>query len=482
MSANGLGDDNRLRLLVAIASYGEKNAQLLKRVIDQYQAMDLDVDVVVLSNVPRDLGPRVRVVVGLPSANPWSLPFAHKAVFAENVERYDLFAYSEDDIGVTEQNIRAFVRATSQLSPDEIAGFLRYEIAQSGLLSFPDVHGGYRWNPASARRRGDYTVAEFTNEHAAFYLITRAQLKAMIAHDGFVRAPYLGRYDLPCTAATDPYTVYHFRKVICVSALDDFLIHHLSNRYAGQIGISMACVRDQVQALLDVALGVRPASTLFEAETRWTDGQWAKNYYEQPDRDVLKLVPEGTRTVLSIGCGWGVTEAKLIERGISVTALPIDSVIAALAARLGVDVICGSLDECLSRLEDRYFDCVLMTDLLHLMPDPKHAVERCSRFVRVGGAFVVGGPNFGSLRVWAKRAISMGGYEKLKSYQESGINLINPRLFDSFLWPLGFDASSVRWSAQAEGSAANTWLSRLNSDRWLARARRQAATRVPTST
>ena len=88
----------RPRLLVAIASYGTKNAALLQRVIDQYLAMEFDVDIVVLSNIPRELGPRVRVVVGLPSPDPWSLPFAHKAVLAENVEKYDLFAYSEDDI------------------------------------------------------------------------------------------------------------------------------------------------------------------------------------------------------------------------------------------------------------------------------------------------------------------------------------------------------------------------------------------------
>src|SRR5437016_666058 len=110
----------RLRLLVAIASFGEKNLDLLKRIIAKYQGMDLDVDVVVLSNAPKNLGPKVKVLVGLPAKNPWSLPFAHKPLFAEKVNDYDLFAYSEDDMEVTEQNIKAFLRATRELASDEI--------------------------------------------------------------------------------------------------------------------------------------------------------------------------------------------------------------------------------------------------------------------------------------------------------------------------------------------------------------------------
>ena len=65
----------RLRLLVAIASYGERHLELLKQVIRGYQHMAMDVDVVVVSDAPKALGSRVRVVVGLPSRNPWSFPF-----------------------------------------------------------------------------------------------------------------------------------------------------------------------------------------------------------------------------------------------------------------------------------------------------------------------------------------------------------------------------------------------------------------------
>ena len=71
-------------LLVGIASYGEKNLHYLRKIIGIYQDLPYDVDIVVFSEAPKELDSRVKVVVGLPSRNSWSLPFAHKRYFAEN--------------------------------------------------------------------------------------------------------------------------------------------------------------------------------------------------------------------------------------------------------------------------------------------------------------------------------------------------------------------------------------------------------------
>ena len=354
-----------LRMLAVIACYGHKNVELLQETINDYRTMTLQVDVVVVSNIPRDLGADVEVIVGLPSENPWSLPFAHRAVFARNVDRYDLFAYSEDDMCATEDNIQAFVEVSASLADDEIAGFLRYEVDSSGQKSLPDVHGGYRWRPESARRSGGNVVAEFSNEHAAFYLLTQAQLRRMMSVDCFVRTPYEGRYDMLCSAATDPYTAYALRKVIVVSAFDRFLIHHRSNRYAGKVGVPLSVLRQQVEALLDVADGLRPASTLLPAESRWPQGAWAKDCYERPRQEVLDMVPIDAATILSVGCGWGATEEQLQHRGARVVAMPLDSILGSLASSRGLEVIDGSFNECIERLVPGTFDCVMLNDLLH---------------------------------------------------------------------------------------------------------------------
>ncbi len=464
----------RLKLLVTIACYGDKNIGLLRRIIGDYQKMSMDVDIVVLSNAPKELGPDVRVVVGLPSKNPWSLPFAHKPVLAENVDKYDLFIYSEDDMAVTERNIQAFLDITPRLDLSEIAGYIRYEVDEAGQWSFPDVHGASRWTPESVHKSGGHIVAEYTNEHAAFYMLTRAQLKKAIASGGFLREPCTGRYDMACTAATDPYTNCGFKKVVSLTAIDDFLIHHLSNRYAGRLGVTMEMFREQIEALKAVENGSLPAATLCSVESRLPQSKWSKSLYEEPDEALLKLVPAGAKTILSVGCGWGAIELKLKERGAQVTGLALDSVIVAGAAKRGIEVIYGTLEQALAGLAGRKFDCVFMTNLLHLVPDPEAVLEKCARLVGPEGTLLVSSPNFKALRVRVKQAMGAPELRNLGNFDRGGIAIFGPRKLSKNLLRSGFRETTVQFpdAASSNGKPSGGILKILMAREWILSARR----------
>jgi 2-polyprenyl-3-methyl-5-hydroxy-6-metoxy-1,4-benzoquinol methylase len=469
----------KLRLLVVIASYGEKNLDCLKNIIRTYRSMALEVDVIVLSNAGKDLGPGIKVVVGLPAKNPWSLPFGHKKIFADNADAYDLFIYSEDDMAVTERNIQAFLELTPRLAPDEIAGYLRYEVGPSGHWTLPEAHGPSHWKPESIQQRGSITVAEFSNEHAAFYLINRAQLKKSIASGGFLRAPCEGVYDMLCTAATDPYTICGFRKVICISSLEDFLIHHMTNRYAGQLGLTLDRVREQIQILQKISAKAHPASTLCEAESKFFHKRWSKSYDETPSHELLGMVPNGAATILSVGCGWGAAESEFKRRGAVVTALPLDSVVGAAVAQAGIEVIYGSFEQCLASLGDRKFDCVLLTDLLHLNSSPGDMLEACANLVGAGGTLVLGGPNFDFLKVLLKRLLRMGEFGQLSDYSKSGISLCGPGSLKSHFRKSNLRVDKVDWFnpsiAGGNGKAAEPKPGRFTARNWILRARRPAA-------
>lgn len=471
-------DLRRLRTLIAIASFGEKNIEFLRQIVRGYQAMMPDADLIVFSDKPKNLGDKVRVIVGLPAEDPWTLPFAHKASFVENLERYDLFIYSEDDIGVTEENIRAFLQITPLLGPDKIAGFLRYEVDPSGGLSFPDIHGTFHWKPESVRRQGDCITAEFTNEHAGFYVLTQAQLRQIILSGGYLVPPFHGKYGLPETAATDPYTNCGFRKVICISAWKDFIVHHLPNRYVGQMGIPLSSFKEQIQTLMDIGANRHPASSLCRVEAEPLHCKWAKSYYENPRDELLRAVSGAAKTILSIGCGWGAAESRLKQRGAEVTALPLDSVIGAAAAHLGIEVIYGTLEECLMNLEGRRFDCVLISNLVHLQPNPTEFLQRCSQFVREGGTLVVCSPNFGRIPVMLRRALGMGDYKKLRSFSLGGINPYGMNLMKRQLKPLGFRTVAGQWYdcvPSCNWVAIRRRLGRFMASDWIIKAQRQPA-------
>jgi 2-polyprenyl-3-methyl-5-hydroxy-6-metoxy-1,4-benzoquinol methylase len=378
---------------------------------------------------------------------------------------------------VTEENIQAFLCATSQLEPLEIAGYLRYEIDSSGTRSLPDVHGAFHWKIESVRRRGADTIAEFTNEHAGFYILTQSQLRQAVASGGFLTEPYEGRYGMLETAATDPYTRCGFRKVICISVLDNFLIHHMPNRYVGQLGTPLFVFKDQIHSLMEICDKNHPASSLCKVESKLRRGRWSKPYDEEPSEELLKAVPDDVKTILSIGCGRGAMEVRLKQRGTTVTAIPLDSVIGAAAARLGIEVVYGAWDECLTILDGRQFDCVLMTNLIHLLPNPKTVLEQCSRFVREGGTLVISGPNFSRLPVLIKRTLRAEDYGKLRSFSESGINICGPRTFQKHIKRQGLRVKPIKWVHQTpprrELSGIWSRLGRLMAKDWIILARRK---------
>lgn len=376
-----------MRVLIGIASFGEKNLPFLRRIIARYQEMRFATKIVVFSEAPKDLDDCVEVAVGLPTENPWSLPFAHRAYFAARVDDYDLFIYSEDDMEVTEANIDAFIALQGELKDDEIAGFIRYERLDNDTITLPDFRDHFHWNIESVRKRGAWTLAEFTNAHSAFYVLTRAQLKRAIESGGYRMDPHEGEYDMLCSAATDPYTSCGLTRLICISKLKDFLILHAPNRYAGKIGLPLHLAELQIKRLLEIGSGTHTPRRLLPASmTRAAN----KSYYEKlPSEAVTVLRGGSVRRVLSVGCGSGETEAHLAKQGCGVTALPLDSVIGAIPEAAGVDVLPGTLNEGLNAVSDRVFDTILINNLLHLLPDPSAFFEQCAEMLTPDGRIVV---------------------------------------------------------------------------------------------
>jgi 2-polyprenyl-3-methyl-5-hydroxy-6-metoxy-1,4-benzoquinol methylase len=439
---------HKTRILVVISTWGTKNDRYLLRLVEEYRSMSFHVDIVVLSNLSREIAPGVQVVAVQPRRKwsplrisgalrrPWlvpqeyrewkrhlEFPFAHKRILAERVNDYDLFIYSEDDVLITEKNLRAFLRVSAVLPENEIPGFLRFEQGADGSLNYPEVHGIFHWDPRTVRSHSEYTLAFFTCEHAACYVLTREQLRRAISSGGFLVKPHSEKYDLLCTAATDPYTQCGFKKLVCISHLDDFLIHHLPNKYVGtSFGVDDHELRRQVNVLLGIGKNGRRQGTLLETETKLNYGIYSKSYYEPVRPEILSAIPVGTRTVLSIGCGWGAIEACLAEKGVRVTAVPLDFVIPGGAQAKGVELIAGDLDEARDALTGREFECLLLSNVLHLVPNPVKVLSSFGALITPGGKCVVFAPNTKQIGANWKTTRGREPAARLGKYEETGVH------------------------------------------------------------
>jgi len=421
-----------MRVLVVIANYGQANQPYLFRVLDEYRRMPYDVDIVVVSDVPKDLGSDVEVIVGLPDPNPWSLPFAHKKVLADRRNDYDLFIYSEDDVLVTQRNIEAFLEMTRVLPPDELAGFLRIETSDEGKTFFIDSHSHYHWQPGSVRECGAEIFAFFTNEHAGLYMLNQEQLRRVIESGAFLVKPHEERYNLPETAATDPYTQCGFRKMIRLSRLDDFTVSHLPNKkHKGRPYSEKAEFCRQIGTLLQVQKEGQSKSALCEANPKVGRGKWSKNYYEPYDPfsdpgtipDIRSYIPPEAQNVLSIGCGWGAIEGELVQKGVRVVGVPLDPVIAASARAKGIEIVQGGFEGARKALTSERFDCILMSYILHLVRDPAHIVSLFADLLSSEGCMVIAAPNFVWPTLLWKRISRDPRYQDLGNYDKTGMHL-----------------------------------------------------------
>lgn len=444
-----------MRILVAIASYGTRNDRFLAEVVRRYRAMPHTIDLVVLSNIPKAVGPGVEVLVGLPAKDPWSLPFAHKKLFADKVNDYDLFIYSEDDTPLSERNIEAFLRVSEILPEDEITGFVRSENGPDGTQHFCDVFGPFHWDLTSVRKRAGHTFAFFTNEHSACYALTQRQLRKAIASGGFLVPPHSEKYDLLVTAATDPYTQCGFRKMLCISHLQDFTVPHLPDKYIGIYGVESKVFLGQIHRLLSLNGNNGNARSLFTPETKLKALGYSKDLYEPAREDVAQFIPAKAKSVLSLGCGQGKMEAWLSTKGFDVTTVALDSVISAGLENSGVEVVHGDFQTARKTLQGRKFDFLLCSYVLHLVPEPAFVLAQFSQVLAPDGMAVTLVPNVSRTATTRRKYRGTMSFSDLGDYQKTGVQLTSPGILRSWYRRSGLNVEKITRKLSPRGQKAS---------------------------
>lgn len=122
----------------------------------------------------------------------------------------------------------------------------------------------------------------------------------------------------------------------------------------------------------------------------------------RPDLKVVAdLVPQGSK-VLDIGCGdgellaWLAANKHVDGRGLELSQMGVNTSIAR-----GLSVVQGDADADLGEYPDKTYDCVILSQTLQTMRDPKAVL---ANLVRIGKHAIVSVPNFG---YWKNRLYLM---------------------------------------------------------------------------
>jgi len=378
-----------MKILIAIASYGNKNDNYLNTLLQSLREISYEKDIIVQSNIEKNLGDDIQCLIGLPNTDPRSLVFSHRQLFIDNLNNYDLFLYTENDILITQQNIEAFLDISKMLPENQVLGFVRYEVNQENEIQLTDIHYQYHWTTKSVQCVQSKIFAQLNNYHSACYLLTQSQLSRAIQSGNYDNFPRIsGSGGILEAASADPFIDCGLEKVICLSDIDRFLVQHLPNNYIDKWGLNIKQLKLQIEAMKEIANGDLINSFLLEDQTKLLIRGFDKKYFNNCDQDVLKKIGLGRRKILSVGCGDGSTEEKLLQMGHDVTAIPLDSIIAAIAKGKEIEVLTPDVEQSLDDLSSRKFDYILFLETLQYIAEPEMFLQKFLHILKKNGTII----------------------------------------------------------------------------------------------
>ena len=224
------------KILAVLVNYNKEQLQYLEQVVNELKSFKkYSITIVVNSNIPLDIKGIDRVNV-IELNNYQLLPLTCRQVIWDHKDEFDIFLFGENDHLFKEHHIDKHLEYTSFLPKNRITGLIQYE-ENDNEKYYPAYHGSYDWDYSSVEEYNGKKFAHFTNLHQATFILTKEQLHIIGSKFNFTQFFGPSKYSEKCIVNTDIYQFGDWKKVICISDLEDNLIHHLPNIYIkGELG------------------------------------------------------------------------------------------------------------------------------------------------------------------------------------------------------------------------------------------------------
>lgn len=116
-------------------------------------------------------------------------------------------------------------------------------------------------------------------------------------------------------------------------------------------------------------------------------------YYSYCRHEIVAAVPSNGTRILSVGCGFGLTEEVLALQGREVWGIERERDAATQARSRLSHVICADAETAFAECPKAHFDCLIMADILEHLADPWSALTQYRSTLREGGTLIVSLPN-----------------------------------------------------------------------------------------
>jgi hypothetical protein len=218
-------------ILAVLVNYGEEQLHYLQQVVTELKSFKkYNVTIFVNSNIPLNNIKGIDHVNVIELKDYQLLPLTCKQVLWHYRDEFDIFLYGENDHLFKEHHIDNYLRYTSILPENRIAGLIQYEEDHTGR-HFVAMHSGYDWDYNSVEEYEGKKFAHFTCLHQATFIITKEQLQKIGEMYDFTQFFGPSHYSVKCKVNTDIYQFCGMKKMICISEFEDNMIQHLPIKY-----------------------------------------------------------------------------------------------------------------------------------------------------------------------------------------------------------------------------------------------------------
>jgi len=251
------------KLLVAIANFGISQLNYLSQTLLNIQNFSFEKQIVIdttcdISSLLENHHTNI-ITRKFDSSIATALPFQHRAYFAEHLDDFDFFLFTENDILIPQHAIDFILQHTAYLDCDEIIGFCRYE-SKGEYLYLTDQNVQYPLTHYKAWQEKNQLYFTPSNMHSGCYLLTKNQLRKAIISGGYLVRPHTSPYGMLEQGASDIYTQCGFKPKFLPLPIEPVLVHHLPDKYVNS-ETAMPNFNTHVLSVLSEKPGTKPQLT-----------------------------------------------------------------------------------------------------------------------------------------------------------------------------------------------------------------------------
>jgi hypothetical protein len=204
------------KILVAICDYGGRySTKLVKESLEKFSNFTIKI----FSTKNGDFL--------FPSEIGEDLPFTHRQYFVDNIDNYDYFFYTENDIIYPEECINFLFSIFNKFGKNKPVGFIRHEDDQ--LI---DIGAILCQNTPNILIENNNQYFRLSNDHQGSYFLSRDQLKLCINSGNYLIKPQSsGGYGKLETGASNVYYECGIEKVYPKDGFKNLLVKHCENKW-----------------------------------------------------------------------------------------------------------------------------------------------------------------------------------------------------------------------------------------------------------